>query len=85
MLSLRLLAAWSAERAASLRLSYLLTLVDKARTEFFAEVDRLTLPCRFKSSRQSDIKWCQPKLTVRVKHLAGTKTPRHATVRALER
>ena len=26
-------------------------------------------------------KWCQPKLTVEVKHLAGSKTLRHATVK----
>jgi hypothetical protein len=35
------------------------------------------------SSRLTDIKWCQPKLTVRVKHLAGSKTLRHATVKRL--
>ena len=27
------------------------------------------------------VKWCQPKLTVRVKHLAGSRMLRHATVR----
>jgi hypothetical protein len=31
----------------------------------------------------TDVKWCQPRLTVRVKHLAGSKTLRHATVREL--
>jgi hypothetical protein len=30
-----------------------------------------------------DVKWCHPKLTVEVKHLAGSKTLRHATVRKL--
>jgi len=35
------------------------------------------------SSRLTDVKWCQPKLMERVKHLAGSKTLRHATVRAL--
>jgi hypothetical protein len=30
-------------------------------------------------------KWCQPKRTVEVKHLAGSKTLRHATVRTLAR
>ena len=35
----------------------------------------------FKSSRMQDVKWYHPKLTVEVKHLAGSKTLRHATVR----
>jgi bifunctional non-homologous end joining protein LigD len=52
------------------------------RTEFLAEVERLTTSwAAFKSSRPSEAKWCEPKLTVRVKHLAGSKTLRHATVR----
>jgi bifunctional non-homologous end joining protein LigD len=54
------------------------------RAEFFAEVERLTTSwAAFKSSRLTDAKWCQPRLTVRVKHLAGSKTLRHATVRAV--
>jgi hypothetical protein len=28
-----------------------------------------------------DVKWCHPKLAVEVKHLAGSKTLWHATVR----
>jgi ATP-dependent DNA ligase len=28
-----------------------------------------------------DVQWCKPALVVRVKHLAGRKTLRHATVR----
>jgi ATP-dependent DNA ligase len=56
------------------------------REEFLAEIERLTTSwAAFKSSRQSDAKWCQPRLTVRVKHLAGVKTLRHATVKALAR
>jgi bifunctional non-homologous end joining protein LigD len=56
------------------------------RSEFLAEVARLTTSwTAFKSSRQTDVKWCQPELTVRVKHLAGSKTLRHATVRDLVR
>jgi bifunctional non-homologous end joining protein LigD len=52
------------------------------RREFLAEVERLTASWgAFKSSRLSDAKWCHPKLVVRVKHLAGSKTLRHATVR----
>jgi hypothetical protein len=48
------------------------------RAEFLAEIERLTTSwAAIKSSRQSDAKWCQPRLTVRVKHLAGVKTLRH--------
>jgi len=61
-----------------------ITLGEDARAEFLAEVERLTTAwAAFKSSRSSEAKWCQPKLTVRVKHLAGSKTLRHATVRGL--
>jgi bifunctional non-homologous end joining protein LigD len=61
-----------------------IALGDDARTEFLAEVERLTTSwAAFKSSRLTGVKWCQPKLTVRVRHLAGSKTLRHATVRAL--
>ena len=52
--------------------------------ELVAEIERLnTCWTAFKSSRLTDVKWCQPKLTVRVKHLAGSKTLRHATVKGL--
>ena len=34
----------------------------------------------FKASRMTDVKWCHPRLAVEVKHLAGSKTLRHATV-----
>jgi len=52
------------------------------RAKFLAEVDRLTTSwAAFKSSRLLDVKWCRPKLAVRVKHLAGSKSLRHATVR----
>lgn len=61
-----------------------IALGDEGRREFIAEVERLTTSwAAFKSSRQTDVKWCQPKLTVRVKHLAGSKTLRHATVKSL--
>jgi DNA ligase D-like protein (predicted ligase) len=53
-----------------------------ARVEFLSKVERLqTSWALFKSSRLTDVKWCQPKLTVRVKHLAGSRMLRHATVR----
>lgn len=59
-----------------------IALGDEARTEFLAAVERLTTSwAAFKSSRLVDVKWCQPKLMVRVKHLAGSKTLRHATVK----
>jgi bifunctional non-homologous end joining protein LigD len=61
-----------------------IALADDARTDFLLEVERLaTSWAAFKSSRLSDVKWCKPKLTVRVKHLAGSKTLRHATVRGI--
>ena len=45
-----------------------IALGDNARTELFAEVERLTTAwAAFKSSRLTDVKWCQPKLTVRVR------------------
>jgi len=61
-----------------------IALADDARTEFLAEVHRLSPSwAAFKSSRLANAKWCTPKLMVRVKHLAGSKTLRHATVRGL--
>ena len=56
------------------------------RTRFFAELERLaTSWAAFKSSRLMDVKWCHPKLSVEVKHLAGSKMLRHATVRNFAR
>src|SRR5262245_17405247 len=53
------------------------------RGQFFAEVERLRSSwAMFKSSRLIDVRWCHPRLAVRVKHLAGSKFLRHATVRA---
>jgi ATP-dependent DNA ligase len=49
--------------------------------KFFAELERLTTSWGlFKASRMTDVKWCHPRLAVEVKHLAGSKTLRHATV-----
>ena len=54
------------------------------RAQFFAELERLATPwAAFKSSRMTDAKWCRPKLVVEVKHLAGSKWLRHATVKRL--
>ena len=59
-----------------------IALSGEERKAFFAEVERLTTSwAAFKTSRLIDVKWCQPKLRVRVKHLASSKTLRHATVR----
>jgi ATP-dependent DNA ligase len=62
-----------------------ITLNGDERKEFLAEVERLTPSwAALKSSRGTDVKWCHPKLVVRVKHLAGSKFLRHATVKRLE-
>jgi bifunctional non-homologous end joining protein LigD len=54
-----------------------ITLGGDERKEFLAEVERLTTSwAALKSSRATDVKWCQPRLVVRVKHLAGSKTLR---------
>ena len=59
-----------------------IALSDDERTQFFAVLERLTTSwAAFKSTRLTDVKWCEPKLMVRVKHLAGSKTLRHATVK----
>jgi ATP-dependent DNA ligase len=63
-----------------------IALAGEERAQFFAELERLaTSWAAFKSSRMHDVRWCQPKLIVAVKHLAGSKTLRHATVRTLAR
>jgi bifunctional non-homologous end joining protein LigD len=52
------------------------------RSAFFDQMGRLkTSWAAFKSSRLTDVNWCQPALAVRVKHLVGSKMLRHATVR----
>ena len=61
-----------------------IALAGDEHTRFFAELERLaTSWAAFKLSRLTDVKWCHPKLTVEVKHLAGSKTLRHATVKRL--
>jgi bifunctional non-homologous end joining protein LigD len=61
-----------------------IALSEDARIEFLAEVQRLTTAwAAFKFSRPNGVKWCKPELKVRVKHLAGSKTLRHATIREL--
>jgi DNA ligase D-like protein (predicted ligase) len=61
-----------------------IALDDVARAEFIDVVDRLaTHKGLFKATRLSEVRWCVPRLTVRVKHLAASNTLRHATVRGL--
>ena len=61
-----------------------IALAGEERTRFFAELERLaTSWAAFKGSQVHDVKWCHPKLVVEVKHLAGSKMLRHATVRGL--
>ena len=61
-----------------------IALAGDERAQFFAELERLaTSWAAFKGMH--DVKWCHPKLTVEVKHLAGSKFLRHATVRTFGR
>jgi bifunctional non-homologous end joining protein LigD len=63
-----------------------IALAGDERDRFFAEMDRFTTSWDvFKNLRTNDVKWCHPRLIVEVKHLAGSKTLRHATVKALAR
>jgi ATP-dependent DNA ligase len=54
------------------------------RERFFDEVERLACERSpipgFRTKRTT---WCRPELRVRVKHLSGSVTLRHATLRAL--
>ena len=62
-----------------------IALAGEERTQFFAQLESLATSWEaFKTSRMVDIKWCQPALTVRVKHLAGGNVLRYAVVKALE-
>ena len=63
-----------------------IALAGEERAQFLGELERLTTSwAAFKSSRMIDVKWCHPKLVVEVKHLAGSKFLRHATVRDFTR
>jgi bifunctional non-homologous end joining protein LigD len=63
-----------------------IALAGEERAQFLGELERLaTSWAAFKSSRMLDVKWCHPKLLVEVKHLVGSKTLRHATVRNFAR
>jgi hypothetical protein len=59
-----------------------IALAGDERARFFSELGRLAVSwSEFKASRNGDVTWCQPKLTVKVKHLAGSGKLRHATVK----
>jgi bifunctional non-homologous end joining protein LigD len=61
-----------------------IALDDVARAEFLDVLNRLaTSKGLFEPTRLTEVRWCVPKLTVRVKHLAASKTLRHATVKSL--
>jgi ATP-dependent DNA ligase len=61
-----------------------IALSGKSRERFFTELDRLTTSwAAFNTSRRNGVAWCRPQLAVEVKHLAGSKHLRHATVRRL--
>ena len=82
--ALRVLLAHNDDAGLNYAGAAFIALAGEERAQFIAELERLTASwAAFKSSRLADVKWCQPKLTVRVKHLAGSKTLRHATVKEL--
>ena len=61
-----------------------IALSGERRERFFVELDRLTTSwASFNTSRSKGVTWCRPQLAVEVKHLAGSKHLRHATVRRL--
>ena len=82
--ALRALLARNDERLTYAGAAFI-ALRDAARREFFSEVERLaTTNAGFGFTRLYGVRWCRPKLTVRVKHLAAGQTLRHATVRGFE-
>jgi bifunctional non-homologous end joining protein LigD len=82
--ALRALLARASEKGLDYAGAAFIALRDDERAEFFGELGRLETPKGlFKSTRLVDVKWYRPKLIVRVKHLAASKTLRHATVRSL--
>lgn len=67
-----------------LRGSAFIALDDCARAEFLDVLDRLaTHKSLFKATRLADVRWCLPKVPVRVKHPPGSETLRHAAVKRL--
>ena len=80
--ALRALLAHKGSAGLSYAGAAFIALSGEERTRFFVELERLaTSWAAFKSSRLMDVEWCHPKLVVEVKHLAGSKTLRHATVK----
>src|SRR5262249_42957380 len=82
----RALLAHNGDSGLSYAGAALIALAGDEPVRFFSELDRLAVSwSEFKASRNGDVTWCQPKMAVTVKHLAGGKMLRHATVRALVR
>jgi hypothetical protein len=79
---LRALLAYNGSAGLNYARAAFIALTGDERAEFLAEVERLSTSWAvFKSSGLTDAKWCNPRLKVRVKHLSGSNTLRHATVR----
>jgi bifunctional non-homologous end joining protein LigD len=84
--ALRALLARASEKGLDYVGAAFIALDDVTRANFLDVLDRLATRERlFKATRLSEVRWCVPKLTVRVKHLAASKILRHATVRGLVR
>ena len=80
--ALRVLLAHKDNAGLSYAGAAFISIAGEERTRFFAELERLaTSWATFKGLH--DVKWCHPKLVVEVKHLAGSKALRHATVKGL--
>jgi ATP-dependent DNA ligase len=80
--ALRALLAHKDSRGLGYAGAAFIALAGNERAQFFAELERLaTSWATFKGLH--DVKWCHPKLVVEVKHLAGSKALRHATVKGL--
>jgi bifunctional non-homologous end joining protein LigD len=82
--ALRALLARANENGLDYAGTAFIALDDVARAEFLDVMGRLTTPKGlFEATRLSEVRWCLPNVTVRVKHLAASKTLRHATVRSM--
>ena len=82
--ALRALLARANEKGLDYVGAAFLALDDVTLADFLDALDRLATPKGlFKATRLTEVRWCVPRLKVRVKHLAASKTLRHATVKGL--
>lgn len=82
--ALRALLARANEKGLDYVGAAFIALDDVARADFLDALDQLATPKGlFKATRLTEVRWCVPRLTVRVKHLTASKTLRHATVKGL--